>query len=131
MFTKGQWFTLIWIAVSLTLLIVGCAQQPTVSTASFPMSQRFKTSVLDWGEFITEFQGDGTLVSTRTGYVTIRGTFSVAGDKLTIKGILCDQPDKASGTYTWVYDGQTLYLNSSDDKCSDRFRVFNNAWSKQ
>ncbi len=132
MFTKGQWITLVVIAVAIMLLGTGCnAQSPAAaSTAPFPTGTRFRATHLHWGEFFSEFQADGTLVLTRSGDVTIRGTFAVSGNQLKVKGILCDAPDKESGTYSWNFDGKTLILSSSDDKCSDRWQVMTQVWTK-
>ncbi len=130
MFTKRQSITLMVIAGALIALAVGCvAQQPTVSTAPFPTDSRFKALDAHWGEFVMEFQTDGTLVITRIGDVSTRGTFAVTGDKVTFKNDLCTVQESA--TYAWIYDGKTLVFKWIDDKCSDRSQLLNQVWTKQ
>ena len=135
MFTNGQWITLGVMAVASMLLVVGCsASQPAAaSTATFPTGGKFRAlGPGEMGEWIAEFQADGTFVLTRHDGQTIRGTFAVTGNQLKVnKSNLCDAPDKVSGTYSWNFDGKALNFSSSDDKCGDRWMVMNLTWTKQ
>ena len=135
MFTRGQWITLAAIALTLMLFAVGCsASQPGVaSTAAFPVGGRFRgLGMGEVGEWTADFKTDGTFAVTRQDGQTLRGTFAVTGNQLMVKGSPgCESPDKDSGTYSWSFDGKTLNLNSSDDKCGDRWRILTLIWTKQ
>ena len=135
MFTKGQWIALAAIAVASMVLVSGCStnQPPAGSTAVFPTGGQFRgQGPGELGEWIAAFQADGTFALTRHDGQTLRGTFAVTGNQLKVKGLpVCDSPDKDSGTYSWDFDGKTLNLGSSDDKCGDRWRIMTLVWTKQ
>ena len=126
--------------LAVILFAVGCAaSSPAASAVVFP-SGNFAAIDNAAGRFDLEIKNDGNFTITFVGVSggtqgagaqKTAGTYTVSQDRVMFQGSFCDSGDRASGMYTWNYDGKTLTFNSSDDTCMDRWRALNYVWTKQ
>ncbi len=79
----------------------------------------------DW---IWDLNADGTFFSRGTG-AEEKGTYTVTGDQITIKGDYCGD---VVGTYTWTSDGTLLRFAAPRDACSQRRGIImDGLWLRQ
>jgi hypothetical protein len=103
------------------VLLASCgpsAAKPTTTPAAlgdFPVGN-FSNSTLAW---TWDFKADGSY-SSGGPQAAEHGTFTVAGDQISIKGDYCGN---IIGTYTWAYDGTALTFQGIHDECTDRAGV--------
>jgi len=134
---------LVWIAIAIALMVVGCGPAATESApAPVPPTQppaptattelAFPTGVFTKANMTWEFKADGTYYwkEGKSG-TDASGVYTVTGDQVVIKDDLFGCQDVAA-TYIWAYDGQKLSLRVVDDQCRDRNLVFDQTkWTKK
>jgi hypothetical protein len=146
---KGQFVKLVWIAIAITLITVGCSpsatqstptQAPTIAPPTQPpaptatTAPSFPIGIFSKANLTWEIKTDGTYaVRSHTQSMPVHddGTYTVTGNQVAIQGDWA--PCKGIlGTYTWAYDGQALSFNVLTDKCTVRRNVTDSSkWLKK
>lgn len=125
---SGGWIKRGALALTALLLLAslaGCAQgerQPTfvpgTYTKTITEADVKSAEEVDWigGEWIKEFNEDGSYIERYNGDVMVRGTYTISGDQITTvdaSGPLAGVGDEATSTFHWVI-GQDGALQFSD-----------------
>ncbi len=115
-----QLMRLIAATLLLGLAAAGCAGTPIAvptmgaALAALPTGTFVGTGVNATWSWV--LRSDGTYYSSGT-HSAERGTYSVTGNRMTLKGDLCGEVE---GVYTWVSDGKLLTFTTINDSCADR-----------
>jgi hypothetical protein len=148
MIVRVQWEKLVWIALAIVLILVGCGPsaaqspptpaptpvpptQPPVPTATTALA--FPTGIFAKASLTWEFKPDGTYVTeghTQATNLKMNGTYTVNGDQIAIQDDYFPCRDVVA-TYDWAYDGEVLSLTAVDDKCRDRANMAWGKWRKK
>jgi len=144
---KVRWKKLVWIALAIVLIAVGCGPsatqspstpaptpvlptQPPAPTAAAALP--FPTGIFRKANLTWELNADGTYVvesHTQAMELNVSGTYTVTGDQVAVKDESCGD---VVGIYTWTYDGDALRFKAGDDKCRDRLNITDmSKWLKE